>query len=100
MSARELELLRLDVDPEETDAGELLPEDCEDGADSAADLEQACSRREFRAVADQPVPPVLSLVDEALLLPRAVAVYVLGDATRVGSRGQARSGRGSCRGTT
>jgi hypothetical protein len=36
---REVELLPLDVDADEVDAGEFLPEDREDGADAAADLE-------------------------------------------------------------
>ena len=50
----------------------------EHGADTAADLEQPSAGRELRAVADQPVAPVLRLPDEALLLLRRVAVHVPG----------------------
>src|ERR671914_1848289 len=78
MSAGELQLLRLDVDAGQADARELLPEHGQDGADAATDLEQARPRLELRAVADQPVPPVLRLLDEALLLGRAVTVDVVG----------------------
>ena len=58
--------------------GELLPEDGKDRADAAADLEKPRSRLERGAVRDQPVPPVLCLLDQALLLARAVTVNVVG----------------------
>src|SRR4029453_3120182 len=85
MSVRELELLLLDVDADKADAREFLPEDRQDGADSAAHLEQACPRLELSAVADQPVAPVLGLLDEPMLLACSVAVNVLGYASRLGS---------------
>jgi hypothetical protein len=78
VSAREFELLRLDVDAEESGLRELLTEDREHGADAAADLEQACSRLERRAVTDQSLSPVLCLLDEPLLLARPVAMNVTG----------------------
>jgi hypothetical protein len=52
VSAREFELFLLDVDADELDVREFVTEDGEDGADSAADLEQACSPLQFGAVAD------------------------------------------------
>jgi hypothetical protein len=81
--AGEIELLLLDVDADEADAWEFLPQDCEDSADSAAELEEACTRLEVGAVADQSVSPVLRLLDKAVLLACAVAVDVLGDASRL-----------------
>ena len=59
--AGEGELLRLDVDAEQPNTRELLPEHREHRAHAAADLEQARPRRQLRAVADQPMPPMLSL---------------------------------------
>jgi hypothetical protein len=85
MSAGELELLLLDVHADEADAREFLPEDRQDGAHSAAHLEHTCPRLELRAVADQPVSPVLSLLDEPMLLACSIAVNVVGDASRLGS---------------
>jgi hypothetical protein len=85
VSACERELFRLDVDAEQSNARKLLTEDGQDGADAAADLEQACTGLEPSSVADQPVTPVLRLLDEPLLLARAVAVDVLGDALRLGT---------------
>jgi hypothetical protein len=61
--AGEVELLRLDVDAGQADARELLSEHREHCTDAAADLEQACPGLELGAVADQPVPPVLRLLD-------------------------------------
>jgi hypothetical protein len=87
--ARELELLLLDVDADEADPREFLPQDGEDGADAATDLEETGTRLELGAVADQPVSPVLRLLDKAVLLACAVAVNVLGDASRLGSASQA-----------
>ncbi len=89
MLARELELLLLDVDADEADPREFLPQYGEDGADAAADLEEAGTRLELGAVADQPVSPMLRLLDKAVLLACAVAVNVLGDAPRLGSASQA-----------
>jgi hypothetical protein len=82
-------LFLLDVDSDEADPREFLPQDGEDGANSAADLEQAGTRLEPGAVADQSVSPVLRLFDKAVLLACAVAVDVLGDASRLGSASQA-----------
>ena len=78
MSAGVLELLRLDVDAGQVEPGEFLPEHRQDGAHAGTDLEQACAGLELRAVRDQPVPPVLSLLDEPLLLGSPVAVDVAG----------------------
>jgi len=72
----EVELLLLDVDAEQLDARVLLTKHRQDCADATADLEQTCPRLELGAVADQPVPPVLSLLDEPLLLRRPVTVNV------------------------
>jgi hypothetical protein len=66
-----------------TIARKFLSEDRQDGADSAAHLEQACPRLELSAVADQPVTPVLGLLDEPMLLARSIAVNVLGYASRL-----------------
>ncbi len=52
VSAGEFELLPLDVDAEKSGVREFLTKDCEDGADSAADLEQPCATLEICAVAD------------------------------------------------
>ena len=68
--------------PNEVHARELLPQDGEHGADAAADLEQARTRLELGSVADQPVSPMLRLLDEPLLLGRAVSVNVLGHAVQ------------------
>jgi hypothetical protein len=76
--AGERELLRLDVDAVELDAGELLSEHGEHRTHPATDLEQTGAGRERGAVGDQPVTPVLRLRDEPLLLLRSVAVDVLG----------------------
>ena len=73
---REVELLLLDVDAEELDTRELLSEHCEHRADARADLEQPRARLELGAVADQPVPPVLGLLDKPLLLRRSVTMNV------------------------
>jgi hypothetical protein len=85
VNAGEIKLLSLDIDAEESNTREFLSEDRQDRADSAADLEQACSGLELGAVADQPVSPVLCLLDEPVLLARAVAVNVLGYGIRLGS---------------
>jgi hypothetical protein len=74
----------------EADAVELLPEHRQHGAHSAADLEQPRPRLERRAVGDQPVPPVLRLLDEPLLFARPVAVDVLGQVVSPGVVGMAR----------
>ena len=50
-----VELLRLDVDSRQADAGELLSQYRQHCAHAAPDLEQARSGLELRAVADQPV---------------------------------------------
>jgi hypothetical protein len=76
VAASELELLRLDVDARQADTRELLPEHGEDGAGTAADLEQARPRLELRPVSDEPVAPVLRLLHEPLLFGRPVAVHV------------------------
>jgi hypothetical protein len=76
MPARELELLRLDVDAGQANAGELLPEHRQDGTNSTTHLEQARPRLELRSVADQAVSPVLRLFHQALLFGRSVAVNV------------------------
>jgi hypothetical protein len=85
VSAGEFKLFRLDVDAEESDVRKFLTEDRKDGADSAADLEQPGSTLEIYAVAYQPLSQMLCLLDEPLLLARAVAVNVPGDGTRLGS---------------
>jgi hypothetical protein len=77
VSAGVVELFWLDVDAVQTHARKFVAEDCEHCADAAADLEQTRARRERRAVGDQPVSPVLRLLDQALLLARAVAVDVV-----------------------
>lgn len=77
MPARVVELRGLDVDPVETDAGELLSQHGQHGAHAAADLEEPRPGLEGRAVRDEPVPPVLCLLDESLLLARAVPMDVL-----------------------
>ena len=64
MAAGELELLRLDVDAEELDARVLLTEYRQHRAHAAADLEQPGPGLEHGAVADEPVSPVLGLLDE------------------------------------
>src|SRR5207247_1141136 len=81
--ACKVELGRLDVDAEQAQAGELLPEHRQYRTHAASDLEQACSGRELGAIGDQAVAPVLSLLDEALLLPSAVAVNVVGHTLRL-----------------
>jgi hypothetical protein len=91
VSACEFELLLLDVNAEKSDVRELLAEDRQDGADSAANLEQARSAPQLSAVADQPLSPVLRLLDEPLLLARAVAMNVPGYRPRVGSTLQSAS---------
>jgi hypothetical protein len=83
VASGELELSRLDVDAGESKARELLPEDGEYRADSAADLEQARPGVEPGAVADQAVSPVLCLLDEPLLLAGSVTMNVLGYAARL-----------------
>jgi hypothetical protein len=75
--AGEVELLRLDVDADEADARKFLPEHCQHGTCAAADLEEARSRLELRAVSDQTMPPVLRLLHEPLLLGGRVAVNVV-----------------------
>jgi hypothetical protein len=85
MAAGELELLLLDVHADEVDVREFLPEDRQDCADSAADLQEACAWLEVGAVVDEPVSPVLGLLNEAALLARSVAVNVLGYASRLSS---------------
>jgi hypothetical protein len=67
VSASEFELFLLNVDAEESDVREFLTEDREDGADSTADLEQPCSTLGLCAVADQPLSPMLCLLDRALV---------------------------------
>ena len=62
--------------PVRRDARELLSEHGQDRAGAAADLEQPRPGRELGAVADQPLAPVLGLLDEPLLLGRPVAVDV------------------------
>ena len=74
---RVLELLRLDVDAGEAQTGELLPEHGEHGPDAAAQLEEARPGLERRPVDDQPLAPVLRLLDQPLLLARPVSVNVL-----------------------
>src|SRR5439155_21483542 len=74
VSPSEVELLLLDVDAEQLDTRVLLSQHRQNCADATADLEQTCSRVEPRAVANQPVPPVLSLLPEPLLLRRPVTV--------------------------
>src|SRR5262249_38964845 len=76
--AGELELHRLDVDADQMDARELLPKHGQYCADAASDLQQARPGGELGAVCNQPVPPMLCLLHEPLLLPRAVAVDVVG----------------------
>jgi hypothetical protein len=76
--AGELELPRLDVDAHEADAREFLAEYREYRTDATADLEQPCTGLEVRPVADQPVPPVLGLLDQPLLFGRGVSVNVAG----------------------
>ena len=82
MTAGVLELLRLDVDAGEIEAGEFLPEHRQDSAHAGTDLEQACAGLELGAVSDQPVPPVLRLLDEPFLLGSPVAVDVLAHPAR------------------
>jgi hypothetical protein len=65
---------------------EFLPQD---GAHAAGHLDEAGTRLELGVVADQPMSPVLRLLDKAVLLAYAVAVDVLGDASRLGSTAQA-----------
>jgi hypothetical protein len=79
-----IRLFLFDVDADEPDVRESLTEHREDGADSAADLEQASSALERGAVADQPISPVLGLLDEPLLLARAVAMNVAGHSSSLG----------------
>ena len=76
--AGESELLGLDVDAGQPNPWKLLSEHREHSAHAAADLEHARPRLELRAVADQPKPPMLSLLDEPLLLGGPVAVYIVG----------------------
>jgi hypothetical protein len=83
---RELELLRLDVDAEQLHAPVLLPKHREHGADTAAHLEQPRPGLERSAVADQPMAPVLCLLDEPLLLGRSVAVDIGGHRSSLVSR--------------
>ena len=87
VTAGEVELPRLAVDAEQAEPRKFLSEHRQYCTHSAADLEQARSGRELRAVGDQPVPPVLRLLDEPLLLARSVAVNVVGHACRVGVGG-------------
>ena len=84
--ASEVELLRLDVDAEQPNARELLPEHREHRAHARADLEQPRPRLELRPVPDQPVPPVLGLLHEPLLLGRSIAVDVAGHGRTCGNR--------------
>ena len=58
-----LQLLRLDVETEEPQARILLPKDGQHGAHPAADFEEPRARLERGSVPDQPVPPVLGLLD-------------------------------------
>src|SRR5881275_3032255 len=81
VSPGEVELPLLDVDPEQSDTRILLPEYRQDRADPTADLEQTRPRLEVGAVADQPVPPVLGLLHEPLLLRRPVTVNVVSHAS-------------------
>ena len=76
VNTRELELLRLDVDAEQSHARELLPEHRQHRSHAAADLEQsrpglelACRRESAGAASARPV-------DEALLLLRRVAMDI------------------------
>jgi hypothetical protein len=78
VAAGEVELLRFDVDSREDDPRKLLAEDSEHRTDAAPDLEQPRARRKRSAVGDQPVTPVLRLLDESLVLARPVAVDVVG----------------------
>src|SRR2546429_2339364 len=89
MSPSEVELLLLDVDAEQLDTRVLLSQYRQDCADATADLEQTCSRLEFRAVANQSVTPVLGLFDEPLLLRRPITVNVLSHRPSPTSRGYA-----------
>jgi hypothetical protein len=85
MFAGEFELLLLNVYADEVDGREFLPKDGQDRTDSAADFEEACTRRQVRAVSDQPVSPVLSLLDKPMLLACPVSVNVLGYVSTLGS---------------
>jgi hypothetical protein len=74
--AGELQLLRLDIETEEPHARILLTKDGQHGAHPAAHLEEPRARLERRSVANQPVPPVLGLLDQPLLLRRRIAMHV------------------------
>ena len=54
--------------PVRLDSGEFLSENRQHRAYAGPDLEQARPRLELRAGADQPVAPVLRLLNEPLLL--------------------------------
>jgi hypothetical protein len=84
MLVRELELLRFNVHAGEVDAREFLSKDRQHRTDSAAHLEETCSRLELRAVTDQAVAPVLGLIDEPMLLACPVSVNVLGYVSTLG----------------
>src|SRR2546429_9828148 len=68
VSPSEVELLLLDVDAEQPDTRVLLSQHRQNCADATAALKQTCSRVEPRAVANQPVPPVLSWFHQPLQL--------------------------------
>jgi hypothetical protein len=85
MFVRELELLPFNVHAGEVDRREFLSKDRQYRADSAADLEEACARLEFRAVTNEAVPPVLGLIDEPMLLACPVSVNILGYVSTLGS---------------
>ena len=89
MRTCEVELLPLDVDARQAKVRELLAEHRQYRTDATADLEQARPGLEVRAVTDQPMPPVLSLGDEPLLLRGAVAVDVVRRAHATDDRSQA-----------
>jgi hypothetical protein len=79
-------LLLLDVDADEADAGMPAPGR---RPRRRPPRRGAGTRLELGVVADQPMSPVLRLLDKAMLLAYAVAVDVLGDASRLGSTAQA-----------
>ena len=83
MAAREVELLRLDVDPEQLQPGKFLAQHRQHGADTATDLEHPRPGFQLRAIANHPLPPVLGLRDQPLLFGRRVAVDVIGHGPRL-----------------
>src|SRR5215216_2803762 len=94
--AGKVELLRLDVDTDETEVWEFLPEYREYGAHAAADFEQARPRPKLGTVGNQLVAPVLRLFHEPLLLGGSVAVNVVGHSSREGDARCSSSRWSSC----